>query len=210
MMPISKILEKQNQEYSDFQVHQFLLSNNGPTSYAAYVQARRELGGRVDDLKVMKIKIELAELDCEDMEAIPTPIKATDRRRLEIQKQQAGLGLAAMKRSLIAKQADVDRFHGIASDLREQLGELDAEGWSNLDHEMWVSKAKLLLAIDLISQGRMSKRTAEFISQFPSNDRKMLCELFAEKKQLVHMFETSELPLLPCKAIGEHKDAQNE
>lgn len=174
-LTVEELLHDHQDSHSKRQIDSFILGESGCTTFGMYKQCLRELDARHETLQGMEDDI------------------VTQQRELRQRARQ----LDATLKHQADVQFEYDRFLMHARALKKQLGELTPKKREALDDEMWVQKLRLMLALDMVTQGSPSYGTAETIFSCPPEMRMAIITSIPDRDAAAKWLETAEAPHLP-------------
>ena len=148
---------------SDFQNQRLVVQKaGGTTAYGQYKQCLRELyrryrGVRHDSLELDSASNDAAEL-ADKAQAAENPY---EKRRLEIEREKKLLSIAELEKSLRDTRREFGTFLATARTLRKAVGDLSPERRAMLDHQMWLSRIRVEIGLQMFSTGSINPNTAE-------------------------------------------------
>jgi hypothetical protein len=162
---IESLLKDYQGKHSKFQIDNFIVGCSGDT-WAQYKQALREIESRFEMVLVEKEKLIAAK---KQLAALKGSANGDKAKRAAygryVRSYQKKLQSARdLKRELAA-------FYNYAIQLKEQIGDVDEVRRDELESESWARKGVKMVAIDLISQGRVSSQTFEFVLSLPKQSQ---------------------------------------
>lgn len=181
--------------HTEFQQDHFITGRASRTVYGQFKQALRELYKRVRGNTDFGYIKEGLEIDVMELSARTTANKYAntyDLMRDELQLKKKQRDLEEAKRSLEENKRELVRFWQQACVLMEKLeqeGPLTEDRLRDLDENMWVQRAKELMAIDFMVNNRITKSTLELIMCMPMYQRKNLIALTKNVPGLMEWFE---------------------
>jgi len=170
---VKKLLADYEDRHTDFQIDNFIVGCAGD-AWAQYKQALREIKARYDILKGKYPRLKRVRAGLDALKE-----RAGDKRsRINYQR------LYSLYKSLAADVSktygEFKRFVALAEALKAEIGEITPEKRKRLEQQSWVNKARRLVAIDVISSGRIGPQTVDFIFSLPTP---MAFELLGEIRE---------------------------
>lgn len=177
-MGIEQLLFDHQPRHSDLQIDQFIVMKGNWTPYGRYKQALREIDSRYSGLQDMREDAELAVLDLDDAKvALQRELKGTPGfARKQIAYNRQARRLEQIRRTIATQQRELDRLVALATDLKQQIGELTPERREALDRETWSVRVRAMVALDMFTQGGLSPATAELLIALPAEIRRPILE----------------------------------
>jgi len=164
---IENLLHDNESRHSDFQIDNFIIKKQGD-SWAQYKQCLREISSRHESIKNNEAKAK----------AIKSKIRKTVRFkiwRLINRKKIAGNSVEfdqpEMLKTTKNLKAELECFLKRARELKKVIGEITPEKRYELETESWKAKALKMAVIDVLSTGRISNQTYEFIFSLPKESQ---------------------------------------
>jgi len=178
---LKELLTDHQTGHSEFQDDYLITWRHGGTVYGQYKQALRELYRRFRGLREMdfdrqKSEIETRKSQHEKREYFDAELAAIEHKRKIMQ-------LEELERSYTNTKREFIRFYQQAVHLKKQIGILDPEKRRKLDREMWIHRTKVIVALDLLTIGRLSKNAYELLGALPRDMKKPVIE-FIENKDI--------------------------
>lgn len=175
---INELLQDHQAGHSGLQIDQFIALKGNWTPYGRYKQCLREIDGRHRGLQELHEEAELATLDLDQAASLLSglPVGTSDHVRRRIDRDRKRRRLADIQRTIADQQRELDRFVELATDLKEQIGELTPERRAVLDREMWAVRTRAMVALDMFSTGSISASTAELLIALPADMRQPILE----------------------------------
>ena len=170
---------------TEFQHDRFVTGMAG-TPYGQYRQALRELNARFDGLRDAYCELESLQVDIDEQQyIIDNSDNEFDRRRAEITYKQKMFLLESRKRAITEKEDDALSFYRQAVQLKEQVGNINSDNQEQFNEEYWEHKIKKMAALDLMTNGRLSRSTIETSLALKGDLRKRVLESFDNPDDLV-------------------------
>lgn len=187
MITIEQLLADHQSGHSDLQIDRFIVEKGNWTPYGRYKQALREIAGRHNSLQEMREDAELAVLDLDDakVELQRELSGTTGFARKQIAHNRQARKLEQIQRAITTQQRELDRLVALATDLKQQIGELTPERREELDRETWSVRIRAMVAMDLLMGGRPSPATAELLIALPADMRQPILEDAAQPGKLI-------------------------
>ena len=181
--------------HTEFQQDHFITGRASRTAFGQFKQALRELYKRVRGNTDFGYTMESLNIDVMELSARITSANYPNqydlmRDELELNKKRRDLEQA--KRSLLDNKRELVRFWQQACVLMEKLevdGPLTDDRLRDLDENMWVERAKELMAVDFMVHSRISKATLDLIMCMPAYQRKILIALTKNVPALMEWYE---------------------
>lgn len=181
--------------HTEFQQDHFITGRASRTVFGQFKQSLRELYKRVRGNTDFGYIKEGLDIDVMELSAMVTGNKYQNsydlmRDELELSKKKRDLEQA--KRSLLDNKRELVRFWQQACVLMEKLevtGPLTDDKLRDLDENMWVERAKELMAVDFMVHSRISKGTLELIMCMPRYQRSILIALTKNVPELMEWYE---------------------
>ena len=150
--------------HTEMQIDSFIVGMRSP--YGQYMQAVRELHGRVNGHRELHAQKELLLIDIEELEC--GIIAADDDaqfegRRNAIKLNQKRGQLAELNRQIDANKREMIRFYEIAVGLKKELPELTKETKAKLEREEWIHWCMREAAAGMFATGRIPHNVASCI-----------------------------------------------
>jgi len=160
--------------HSSFQIDQFIILSNGLTVYGCYMQALREIACRVATLV-----------------EVTTPAESL-RFKESKSKEVDSWGNFDFEQSRVnALWKELIQLIERAVSFKKVLGCLTPERRAKLERELWFHRAKRAVAIDFLTDGRLTRSTLELIWAIPIEDRSDLLKAISEQRsqsELINWF----------------------
>jgi hypothetical protein len=162
--------------HSDFQIDHFIVNKGNWTPYGQLKQIRREIEGRERSLAELAIDLEEKRLDLEE---------CADTPRGRLQARRVNLAIQGIQESIATTERELTRF-------REMESTLDVSGdESDLDREMWLTRLRVMLALDLLCNGRPSSNLMTLVLSTPPDFRR---QAITEVMQVVAVIRNGDIP----------------
>lgn len=179
MIPIATFLAETNNGHSDFQIDHFITIRSGGTLYGCYHQACRELSSRVGALADCLFSIAETEIKLRRAEERAESDSTPHRRELaQVKSQRLRFGLEQFRHRLTELRNELLRFYAQCAALYVALGfdrePPSAERLAQLEQQRWEHHIRCQIAVDLFTQGRPGRNTAEALQSLPAAMRKRL------------------------------------
>lgn len=163
MNEINVLLKDIEKRHSDFQIENFIIRKQGDL-WAQYKQCLREISGRNESIENEELKVKNEKIN---RDRIKKSLRYKLWRFLN-RKKIVGDGLPPERSKEQAEnvknlKAELKCFLKIARKLKEQIGELTDGRRDELESASWRAKGLKLAAIDILSVGRISNQTLDFI-----------------------------------------------
>ncbi len=189
MEPLAELLADYQPGPSEFAMDRHIIADAGPTLWAQYVQALRELHSRVVTLREMYFEREDRRLIFEGMAQAAQPRKVLRRQRLK-----AGLTM------LDLEIADVERqfrhFYDRAWKLKQEIGPITPQRRNQLEAETWRERLRRMVRLDACNGG-LQPRTIELMLNTPVEWRKELLAIAQDRDGAEDWFRMHEPMNLP-------------
>ena len=172
---IEKLLKDHQLFHSEFQIENFIIRSQG-CAWAQYKQCLREIASRYESMQQIKEDIVLKNLEVRRLKN-KFAIKKSTRLKNNILINRSKRQLNSMKKNLVDTDRELIQFVRIAETIKLNFwgnGRLSKEKKRLLEQNMWIEKAKFLMAVDLMTIGNLSKPTIELIYSMPKSDKKEL------------------------------------
>ena len=184
--------------HTEFQQDHFITGRASRTVFGQFKQALRELYKRVrgnTDFGYIKegLDIDVKELNARIKTTTHNNVYEIMRQELDLNKKTRDLEQA--KRSLLDNKRELVRFWQQACVLMEKLevdGPLTDDRLRDLDENMWVERAKELMAVDFMVHSRISKATLDLIMCMPRYQRKILIAMTKDVPKLMEWYENED------------------
>jgi hypothetical protein len=170
LMNLETLFADHQLHHSDLQLDYFITARSGGTPYGCYKQSLRELWKRFRGLSGMYAQRALLAEQVAHLETLKTKQERKRRRLLAAKRLQ----MIELAKSIEDTEREFLRFYGQAAALKPVIGELTPELRAELDRDMWIHQLRCMVALDIISQGRMRRVTAELIQSLPVDARREL------------------------------------
>lgn len=192
-----ELMEHDRLYHSAYQMDHFITSRAGVTTYGMFVQALREMRGRMDGLKELATDHALTQIELERQERAAKRAKdSLDRREAEVKAGVARARLAGLLRNASETARELQRFYAQASALRARLpAELTPDVLAGLERERWVEGLKRRAAVELRADGKVSHGTVESVWALPIEERKAVLDELKDVHAFVAKCEAYEVPL---------------
>ena len=116
----------------------------------------------------------------------PNKKNVSARERDKILFERKKRQFVALIENIKETQRELDRFVVIAKRLKDKLGEISLERRNELELESWREKARRMAAVEIMTMGRPSKSTMDFILSLPQADMSaILIELKSAKPEKI-------------------------
>jgi hypothetical protein len=211
-MYIYELLKDHKGGMTEFQHDRFVTGMAG-TPYGQYRQSLRELNSRFDGLRDGYCELESLQVDIDEQQyIIDNSDNEFDRRRAEITYKQKMFLLESRKRAITEKEDDALSFYRQAVQLKEQVGNINSDNQEQFNEEYWEHKIKKMAALDLMTNGRLSRSTIETSLALKGDLRKRVLESFDNPDDLVeeiqyqtekqtHLINGKKMPMLDFKTL---------
>ena len=204
---IQELLGLHQAFHSDLQVDQFITYRAGGTLYGMFVQAVRELHGRLHSMAQMfldreeaKAKEDLAEAKRKELvgelpnERNWSKVQWAELRLAEVDILRERHKALQIDGYLADTLREVNLFYGQAVALKARLGDLTPERRRELDRATWRFWIRKEAALDFLERGPgapLSRKVVELIWAFPPEERMALKEeCSADPAKLIQEMET--------------------
>jgi len=184
--------------HTEFQQDHFITGRASRTVYGQFKQALRELHKRVRGNTDFGYTMESLDIDVMELSARVTAQKHRnnyDLMRDELLLKKTKRDLEQSKLSLADNKRELVRFWQQACVLLEKLEAvlpLTDDRLRDLDEDMWVERAKELMAVDFMVHSRISKGTLELIMCMPPYKRKLLIAFTKDVPTLIDWYESED------------------
>ena len=192
---LTDLLQYHVGSHTEFQQDHFITGRASRTVFGQFKQALRELYKRVRGNTDFGYIKEGLEIDVKELSArikVTTHKNIYDLMREELELKKKTRDLEQAKRSLLDNKRELIRFWQQACVLMEKLeveGPLTEDRLRDLDENMWVERAKELMAVDFMVHSRISKGTLELIMCMPKYQRGNLIALTKNVPALMEWYE---------------------
>jgi len=177
LYPIKELLDDHQMYHSDFQMDVLITTRSGGTTYGQYKQALRELFKRYRGLVSLYRESKIQEIDIQDLKSqgeLSTPEGA--KAKVEVDVKIASR--YEREKSISDTEREFIRFYLQCNKLKSLVGHLDPKKRAILDRDLWIYNIRCKAAIELMSQGRVSQNTIEFMASLPREEKvKLLLEV---------------------------------
>ena len=188
---IEELLADHQGGHSDLQIERFITIKGNWTAYGRYKQCLREIDGRHRGLQELREEAELAALDLQDAARwLGSETEGTadhTRRRIARDRQQRRLDQT--RRAIAEQERELQRFVELATELKQQLGELTPRRRSELERELWAVRTRAMVALDLFTSGSLSTATAELLIALPADIRRPILAAAKQAEQQGGLFD---------------------
>lgn len=184
--------------HTEFQQDYFITGRASRTVYGQFKQALRELYKRVRGNTEFGYTVESLDIDVMELAARVVARKqqnSYDLMRDELELKKKKMQLDQAKYSLSENKRELVRFWQQACVLMEKLekdGPLTEDRLRDLDENMWVMKARELMAVDFMVNNRITKPTLDLIMSMPAYQRKMLIAMTKDVPALIAWYENED------------------
>jgi len=205
MFTLEQLLSDHQYGHSQFQMDQFITSQNGATTWGKYKQALTELYSRFNALKISI---------CEQMEndmnensfslAVTDDETSEDERKLaRIRHIKFKLEQDGARRAIEGQKREFNRFYQHACALKKVLedehGTLTDVVKEKLEYDYWETKMKKTLATQLELNGRPNESLYEAILSLPRDMKYRILDELSHPEKLIewhtHHSDGDDLPL---------------
>jgi hypothetical protein len=179
MIPLATFLDDTNNGHSGFQIDHFITIRSGGTLYGCYHQACRELSSRVSALADCLSSIAETEIKLDRSDAKARSHPSPHRRDLaHVKSQRLRFTLGQLTHRLTELRNEFIRFYAQSAALYSALG-FDRERptpqrLAELEAERWEHHLRCQIAVELFTQGRPGRNTAEALQSLPASMRKRI------------------------------------
>lgn len=172
--------------HSEFQIDHFIVNKGNWTPYGRYKQCQREIRSRESGIKYMELELAEKAIDLEEAKESWKGLSGLDHQRKEIEIQRIELSMEGIRESLATNKRELTRFKRLA----EELKPLVKGDENQLDRETWLTKIRVMLAVDLLCNGRPSTNLVTLVLSTPEEFRKTAIE---EVVQVVKTIEHGDM-----------------
>jgi len=173
---LKELLDDHQTGHSEFQDDYLITWRHGGTGYGQYKQALRELYRRFRGLRELSCDREKLEIEIQQAKEKAQNGQSYEGELARVEFKRKSMQLEELERSLINTKREFMRFFQQASHLKGFIGELTPAQRKKLDREMWIHRTKTVVALDLLTIGRLSKSTYELLGALPGQMRKPVIE----------------------------------
>lgn len=163
--------------HSDFQIDHFIVNKGNWTPYGQRQQIRREIDSRERAIAELHLDLEERQLDLEECDR--------SKPRGRIQARRILLAIDALEKSIATTERELSRFRELGS--RISVEGDDAE----LDRETWLTKLRVMLALDLLCNGRPSTNLVTLLLSTPEDFRR---QAISEVMRVVSVIRNGDIP----------------
>jgi hypothetical protein len=202
--------------HSEFQMDWFITgSANGGSLYGMYKQAIKELAGRLGNLRIFyferkRVLLKIEELEHEIRDRTNDDgTKGFDVRGMEIDLEEARVGLVFLDRNHAENYREADRFYRQAVVLKARVGELTVERRYDLERELfqWILMRRCAQENMAWNRGP-GPGTMDLFHQLPPQDQAALGPLIHDNEKIaVWVQEKQEAQGLTMAQIAEEAAA---
>ena len=181
--------------HTEFQQDHFITGRASRTVYGQFKEALRELHKRVRANTDFGYTVESLNIDVMELSAMVTAKQhpnSYDLMRDELTLKKKKRDLEQAKLSLLDNKRELVRFWQQACILLEKLEmvmPLTPDSLRDLDENMWIERAKEMMAMDFMVNDRMSRATLEFIMCLPRYQRRNLLALAKDVPALLAWYD---------------------
>ena len=168
---IENLLKDYVPKHSEFQIDNFIVGSQGDT-WAQYKQALREIKSRYGMLIQLREDFELAALNGNGRRFLKFGKRARAKAVIEAARDKRRH--KAMLENLEHTERELACFVELASDLKNVLGDIDADKRQRLEAQSWWRKALRMAGVDMLVNGRIGQATMELIVALPVTERDMV------------------------------------
>jgi len=188
---ISNMLGDHHDLHSEFQIENFIIKSQGD-EWAQYKQCLREIKARVENIESDKIQLKILELN--KTKKPPFWFKIFKHKIIKIEGATGSDKLTSLKNTIKERERELECFVRIAEKLKDKLGDITAERRAQLEAESWKAKGLKMAALDLMSAGRISGQTLDFIFSLPKGSQlELFSKLSAKQPMALLGFEPDEI-----------------
>jgi hypothetical protein len=156
-------------KHSDFQITNFIVGGQG-SEWFQYGQCLREIKGRRESLENAQDSLLLLRADKKSLRRkIKLLFMGRERRKIFLKNELRRS--VALSEDIREVERELKRFVEIAVKLKKKIGDIDERKRKELDAAAWIDKARQMAAIEILTMGRPSKQTFEFILSLPKKQR---------------------------------------
>lgn len=174
--------------HSDFQIDHFVINKGNWTPYGQLKQIRREIAGRERGIAELRLDLEEKHIDLEECD------QATARGRVQV--KRIHLAIEAIGESIATTERELSRFREIESTLKVEGDEAE------LDQEMWLTKIRVMLALDLLCNGRPSTNLVALLLSTPPQFRQQVVKEVLAVVNVIRNGDISQAIEQTCKLVG--------
>lgn len=175
----TELLADSQPAHSDFQLRHFVLGTQAYTPYTEYMQALREIGGRIAACLG----------HAETVETVEAADDGSPKRHFNA---------VLARRAHDEAHRELRVLYDRAAELKEQIGPLDDEKRQQLEHDSWYIRLRSLAAIEYLTERRLKAPTLEAILATREVFDGKLVDAIANPLELVQVFlEENQVPGLP-------------
>ncbi|MBU1066960.1 hypothetical protein KKE60_04200 [Patescibacteria group bacterium] len=207
---LNELLADHQTGHSEFQDDNFITIRAGGTTYGQYKQALRELYRRIRGLRELTCDREKLGVEIKRATSIVVSSKDPfDGQLAEIETRRKTMQLEEADRVIENTRREAIRFYQQACALKDELGDLTPKMRVQLEHELWMHKAREKIAIDFMTVGKMTTGTIEMVCSMPANLKAvLLAEVRTSTDKLIKWFinrnndrHFDDLPEIPAEDI---------
>lgn len=185
--------------HSDFQIDHFIVTKGNWTPYGQLKQCQREIRSR--ERTVAQLELDLSEkaIDLEEAKEEFQSLSRFDHLRKQIEIQRIELAMGSISESIVTAKRELIRFRKLAEEL-EPLIDGNPE---DLDRETWMTKIRVMLAVDFLCNGRPSTNLITLILSTPADFRR---NVITEVMHTVNAMNRGDIPTAieqTCKLIEQ-------
>jgi len=185
---VDYLLKDYEHYHSDFQIDNFIIGSQG-SDWFKFKQCLREIKTRRESLETAKDNKVLFQIKKKSIiRKIRLFFMGQTRRQIFLKNEKRTA--RGMHENIRETERELNRFVALAIKLKRQIGDIDPEKRKALEAKAWFKKARQMAAIEMLTQGRPSKQTMEFIISLPKESRKaILIELKSAKPESILKIE---------------------
>lgn len=195
---LKDLLQHHVGSHTEFQQDHFITGRASRTVYGQLKQALRELYSRVKANTELGYTKEGLEIDIEELQYKTN--KGGQKNKFDFARDELELRKKLRQseqaeRSLVENKRELVRFWQQACVLMEKLekdGTLTEDRLRDLDENMWVERARELMATDFMVNNRITKPTLDLIMSMPAYQRKMLIAMTKDVPALIAWYENED------------------
>jgi hypothetical protein len=173
---LRELLDDHQTGHSEFQDDYLITWRHGGTVYGQYKQALRELYRRFRGLRELSCDREKLEIEIQQAKEKAQNGQSYEEELARVEFKRKSMQLEELERSFINTKREFMRFFQQTNHLKSLVGELTPAQRKKLDREMWIHKTKTVVALDLLTMGRLSKSAYELLGALPVQMRKPVIE----------------------------------
>lgn len=197
------LLRDLQRNHSAFQIENFIIGNK-ESAYFKYQQCLREIEARLDTLEDKKRRLDavakpLSMLNCIRMyfDRLFRKQNYNEKIRLKIK------ALKILQRDYNETARETDAFLKLAIKYKRVIGAITDKKRAEFEALSWFNKAKKMIALDLLSERRVTQRTFEFIFSLPEDMRNNLLGEIKGGVNPVEMIDSIDQPIIELKKLSQ-------